>query len=88
MSEVYAKLLLTLIQHWLLILGYWHETEHSLVKACLLLRKHAFHLLTVLPDIAALTRALQTLLPTLVRCKIQKRKASPPTFQLLGLAPP
>lgn len=86
MSEVYAKLLLALIQHWLLILGCWEEDDRSLVKACLLLKKHAFHLLSVLKDFAALVQALAVLLPSLARCKVQKRKTRPATFQLLGLA--
>lgn len=86
LSEVYAKLLLALIQHWLLILGCWDEADRSLVKACLLLKKHAFHLLAVLSDFASLVQALEVILPTLVRCKIQKRKARPATFQLLCLA--
>lgn len=86
MSEVYAKLLLALIQHWLMIVGSWEEDERSLVKACLLLKKQAFHLLSVLPDFSALLHALGLILPTLARCKIQKRKARPATFQLLSLA--
>jgi hypothetical protein len=86
MSEVYAKLLLALIQHWLMILGTWEEDDRSLVKACLLLKKQAFHLLSVLHDFSALVQALNSILPHLSRCKIQKRKARPATFQLLGLA--
>jgi hypothetical protein len=86
MSEVYAKLLLALIQHWLMILGSWEEDDRSLVKACLLLKKQAFHLLSVMHDLTALVQALNTILPHLCRCKIQKRKARPATFQLLGLA--
>ncbi len=86
MSEVYAKLLLALLQHWLMILGCWEDNDRSLVKACLLLKKQAFPLLSVLPDLRALVHALHTILPHLSRCKIQKRKARPATFQLLGLA--
>lgn len=86
LSEVYAKLLLALVQHWLLILGCWEEENASLVKATLFLKKHAFHLLSVLHDFVALVRTLTALLPQLARCKIQKRKARPATFQLLGLA--
>ena len=88
MSEVYAKLLLALIQHWLMILGCWEEDQRSLVKACLLLKKQAFHLLSVLHDFSALVLALDLILPKLARCKIHKRKARPATFQLLSLADP
>jgi hypothetical protein len=88
MSEVYAKLLLALLQHWLLILGCWEFDARSLVKATACLRKQAFHLLAALRNFAALLLALTDILPQLSRCKIQKRKARPATFQLLSLAVP
>jgi hypothetical protein len=86
LSEVYAKLLLALVQHWLLILGCWDEQDASIVKATFFLRKQSFHLLSVLHDFSALVRTLSAILAQLSRCKIQKRKARPATFQLLGLA--
>jgi len=88
LSEVYAKLLVALIQHWLLLLGCWQNENRSLVKASLALRKHAFQILSNLPYLKYLIRSLNLILPTLVRCTIQKRKARPATFQLLGLASP
>jgi len=88
LSEVYAKLLSALIQHWLLLLGCWENEQRSLVKAVRALRKHAFHLLTVLTDFDMLSRTLQRILPTLARCSIQKRKTRPATFQLLARAFP
>jgi hypothetical protein len=83
MTEVYAKLLLALIQHGLLILGCWDEAERSLVKATSFLKKQAFHLLAALENFTALVRALENILPQLSRCKVQKRKARPATSQLL-----
>jgi hypothetical protein len=88
LSEVYAKLLLALIQHWFLLLGCWQLENRSLVKACRVLRKNAFFLLTALPCLAQLTRALQLVLSSLSRCVIAKRKARPATFQLLARAFP
>lgn len=88
LSEIYAKLLLALIQHWCLLLGCWQQENRSLVKACQALRKHAFHLLAVLPHFAALLQALRLILPTLARCTVQKRKTRPATFQILGRASP
>jgi len=88
LCELYAKLLLIVIQHWLLLLGCWDEPQRSLFKAVQVLRKHAFHLLTVLPDLVALLEALTTILPSLRRCLIQKRRARPATFQLLARAHP
>jgi hypothetical protein len=88
LSEVYAKLLLALIQHWLLLLGCWHQDNRSLVKATHALRKHAFHLLAALSCATQLSRALHLILPTLARCTVSKRKAHPATFQLLACASP
>lgn len=88
LSEVYAKLLLALIQHWLLLLGCWHQPHRSLVKASHALRKHAFHLLAALPCASLLRRALHIVLSTLARCTVSKRKARPATFQLLERAFP
>ena len=88
LCELYAKLLLIVIQHWLLLLGCWQEPQRSLFKAVQVLRKHAFHLVTVLPDPVALLDTLATILPSLRRCLIQKRRARPATFQLLARARP
>ena len=84
LSEVYAKLLLALIKHWLLLLGCWQHENRSLVKAAKVLRKHAFHILAALPDFTRLLDTLRLILPTLARCTVQKRKTRPATFQLLG----
>lgn len=88
LSEVYAKLIGALVQHWFCLLGCWQENTRSLVKACLTMQKHAFHIHSVLSDFKALLHALETILPALARCKVQKRKTRPATFQLLGLASP
>lgn len=88
LTEVYAKLLLALIQHWLLLLGCWQQPNRSLVKASHALRKHAFHLLSVLPHFSHLKQALTLILRTLSRCTIAKRKTRPATFQLLAHAFP
>ena len=88
LSELYAKLILALVQHWLLLLGCWHVERRSLVKAAMVLRKHAFHILSALSDFSFLIRTLRLILPSLARCTIQKRKTRPATFQLLGRAIP
>lgn len=88
LTEVYAKLLLALVQHWLLLLGCWQQQDRSLVKATKALRKQAFHILAALPDPTRLLHALSLILPTLARCSVQKRKTRPATFQLLERAFP
>jgi len=88
LTEIYAKLLLALIQHWFVLVGCWSCADRSLVKAIHALRKHAFHILATLPSKTLLQRALHTILPTLARCKVSKRKTRPATFQLLARAFP
>ena len=83
LTEVYAKLLIALIQHWLCVIAGWHNPQRSLVKACLLLRKLAFPLLIALPHWHALIAALTHIFTQLPRCLIQKRKTRPAAFQLL-----
>jgi hypothetical protein len=88
LTEVYAKLLLALIQHWLLVSTCWEEVHRSWVKASRLFRKQAFHLLSALAHFDTLVQCLHALVPSLQRCLIQKRKARPATFQLLARAFP
>jgi hypothetical protein len=83
LTEVFAKLLLAVVQHWLLLLGCWGERDRSLVKAARILRTQAFDLAAACTNFAALVRTLQTILPVLARCSIRKRKTRPATFQLL-----
>jgi hypothetical protein len=84
LCELYAKLLVVVIQHWLLLLGCWAETDRSLFKAVQVLRKHAFHIASVFSNRAALLAALAPILASLSRCTIQKRRTRPATFQLLA----
>lgn len=86
LTEVYAKLLIALIQHWLCVLGCWQDPQRSLVKSSLLLRKQAFHLLHALPYFHRLVLAVSDIVGSLTRCLVQKRKAQPATFQLLDHA--
>jgi len=88
LCELFAKLLTVVIQHWLLLLGCWGIPERSLFKAGCVLQKHAFHLATVFLSPSLLFSTLTPILTSLQRCKIQKRKTRPATFQLLARAFP
>ena len=88
LCEVYAKLLIVLIQHWFLLLGCWHLPQRSLAKASHTIRKHAFHLACVLSDPARLLAALLSLTRSLSHCRVQKRKTCPATFQRLASLSP
>ncbi len=80
-----TKLLTALIQHWFCVLGCWHESNRSLVKACFMLRQYTPHIQRALPQFTTLFETLNALLHQLARYKVQKRKSRPATFQLLGL---
>jgi hypothetical protein len=89
LCEVFAKLLMVVVQHWLLLIGCWNAPDRSLVKAAQTIRKHAFHLVGVLHDPLRLATALQTICRSIARCRVNKRKARPATFQrLASLADP
>jgi hypothetical protein len=88
LSEIYARLLVASIQHWLLLLGCWQQDNRSLVKATHALRKHTFHYLAALPCTSQFSRALRIILPALSRCIISIRRARPAAFPLLAHAFP
>lgn len=88
LCEVYAKLLAVVVQHWILLIGCWDHADRSLFKAVQVLRKHALQLAVSLPYLPRLADTLHTLIFSMQRCKIQKRRAKPATFQLLDLAFP
>jgi hypothetical protein len=87
LTEVYAKLLAGIIQHWLLLAGSWLFPNRSLVKAAQTVRAFAVSLALAvsgsLPSLAvgqvhaALTRTLAA------GCKMNRRRKKPNTYQLL-----
>ena len=83
LCEVYGKLLVVVVQHWLLLLACWDVPDRSLFKAVQTLRKQAFHLAAVLFDLPRLRLVLSLLRRTLSRCRLNKRQAHPATFQRL-----
>jgi len=88
LCEIYAKLILVVIQNWLLVLGCWEQADRSWIKAVQVIRKHAFHLAAAFPSSSDLRLVLTQLLASLERCVMGKRKARPATFQLLARALP
>jgi hypothetical protein len=85
LSEVYAKLVAMLVQHWaLLVSGGWQLPDKSLVKAAACVRVHALLLATALPDRDRLAQALSRLAVGLARtCRLNPRKRRPNTYQVL-----
>ncbi len=83
--ELYAKLIATIIQHWLILAACWSDDRVSLTKASRLLRDQLPQLIAVLRDfeqlVATLTRWADTF-PGLAR--LAKRPSQPSNPQLLA----
>ena len=84
LCEVYAKLLIMIIQHWLFLTGCWTNPDRSLIKSAKTIQKYALYLAISLKSIENLSQAIIVIRQALVDgCKIDKRKKKPSTFQLL-----
>ena len=84
LCEVYAKLIGLLIQHWMLIVGCWHEPHRSLVKAAKTVRKHAIMLAATLlgpVDFHGTLRRIQQ--ATTAGSRLNSREDAPNTSQLV-----
>ena len=86
LCEVYAKLIVMIIQHWILLAGCWQYPDRSLFKAVKTIQKHAMNLACAFASGTRkrLLEALETIQRCLsIGCRINKRKAKPHTYQLL-----
>jgi hypothetical protein len=88
LTEVYAKLLAMLIQHWCILLRGWDDPRRSLVKAAAMVRQHAFALLLGCHALTQLFAALERLQTCLGHAgQVGKRCKRPATAdQLLTLS--
>lgn len=88
LCELYAKVIAMLIQHWLLLVGCWTYPDRSLTKAAATIRTHALGLAVAIRTYILLEPMIGIVAACLaVGHRINKRKQTPHTFQLL-LAPP
>lgn len=86
LCEVYAKLIVMLIQHWILLAGCWQYPNRSLFKAVKTIQRHAMNLACAFASgsMKRLLEALETIQRCLsVGCRINKRRKGPHTYQLL-----
>lgn len=84
LTEVYAKLLAMLVQHWLFLVGHWSHYDRSLFKAAQTVRQHALHLAVHLAVHERLVEAIEHLVRCLCAgCRINKSRTAPRTFQRL-----
>jgi len=82
LTEVYAKLVAMVIQHWVLVVTRWQDAERSLVKGAQAVRAHACYLACAFDN----ADQLATALASLERCmaaggRITKRRKHPNTYQ-------
>jgi len=86
LCEVYAKLIVMLIQHWILLADCWQYPNRSLFKAVKTIQKHAMNLACAFASGCAdrLYEALKIIQRCLsVGCRINKRRKNPSTYQRL-----
>lgn len=84
MSEIYAKLIGVVVQHWVLLVGIWHEPERSLIKASRVVRGHIRSVLARLGEPAALEDELGRVVVSLGQGgRLDRHKLKPSSFQLL-----
>lgn len=84
LTEIYAKLLAVLIQHWLILASVWTNPEKSIVQAALTIQKCALLLHLSIEDLTALRSSLRTIITLLqFSPNLLKRKKRPSTFQIL-----
>jgi hypothetical protein len=84
LTEIYAKLLAMVIQHWILVVTSWQYPERSMVKGAQTVRAHACYLACVFHSAAQ----LMTALASIERClaagsRVNKRRKRPNSCQLL-----
>ena len=88
LTEIYAKLLLLVLQHWVLVVSSWARPERSLWQGVQALQARGRCLARTWGQ-GAWTQELAEALAALARCRIDKRRNEPSTYQrLLAAAPP
>jgi len=87
LCEFYAKLIVMIIQHWMLLIGCWEYSDRSFTKAAKTIRRYAMNLAVAFAkeSIQGLVEVLEFIKQTLASpgCKMYKRKADPSTYQIL-----
>lgn len=85
LCEIYAKLLALIIQHWVLLTGFWAFPNRSLTKAAHTIQKHAISLaIACQKSKRRLIEALKIIDRCLAAgCRMNPRRSRPNTYQLL-----
>lgn len=83
LCDFYAKLIGMMIVHWMMIVGCWQVPSRSMVKATKAIRHQINLVARALAGRDDLFQVLQEITQGLDRCRIDKRRKNPNTFQLL-----
>jgi hypothetical protein len=84
LCEVYAKLVAMIIQHWVLLVGFWSYPDRSLVKGAQTVRSYAIMLATALAGLIQLEVVIAQIARCLASgCRVNRRKRRPNAYQLL-----
>jgi hypothetical protein len=83
LAVVYAKLIGTVVQHWVLLTATWAEGRRSLRKAATVLRDWITSLTDCLDDVERLAAVLNRIMPLLAGAQVDDRWKHPSLIQLL-----
>ena len=84
LCELYVKLLIVMVQHWIFLTGLWDIPERSLIKGGQMIKEQAARLAACINNIDDLTRLLQELAERFqVGCRQNTRKKHPNTWRQL-----
>lgn len=84
MCEVYAKLIGSVMTHWLIVLGSWSHANRSTRKAGQTIQLQALRLASCIKQTERLAEAISTIQRCLARgCRLNKRSRHPNTYQVL-----
>ena len=86
LTELFAKLLGCLVQHWCIVASAWHLTDKSLVRLAALVQAEALTLLRALPSLETLRLCLRQMRHIAATgSSVQRRCSRPSAFQLLEI---
>jgi hypothetical protein len=84
LCEVYAKLLIMLLQHWIAITCGWQHPNRSWLKTAQTIRQHVITLASTLGSEEQMTKVFHTIQACLAKgARLNSRKTNPNLYQLL-----
>lgn len=86
LCEIYVKLLIVLIQHWIMLTGLWEIPQRSLTKGVQAIQEQASHLAACIGERRSLIKCLKQLaklFASSTACRQNKRKKKPNNWMRL-----